>query len=376
MIRRKWKNDSQKERCFRCAAPINKPLQSDYPIILSSYIRETRKTIDRIQISIRNYDNTLDTVKSMFKKEFVFRSNHFGKGCYLWNYSIGSSTVTLKRYNKDRRWLSVIMQDPTPENQGIIRDMLMSLREYVSLTEVEVAYDFYPAETTTVLELFWAFIDRLQLKYSRECNFSFVTSKPDEPPSNTFTYYLGKEGNIHEGSKGVRVYLRPIGSKKPEYVRVEPQFNHEWLHKRKIKLQNLPIDPSIVTFSDYLQLREGMSKEWLTKLRNFVFKLRLKKSKHLKTHREKTKTTNRRFGSAAERVLGSCIHDDFLHAILGESFWHGQPYPVPVAVQMSRYKEIFRKYEKGVGDRPGSKKSKRIVCKLPYDASTICPVID
>jgi hypothetical protein len=259
----------------------------------------------------------------------------------------------LKRYNFKHFNFSISLHDPDESSQSIIRDMLFNLPiSYVTISEVEFAWDFYPELLSDLVLLFHNINQRLNLSYSRPDSSATCSG------NGTFTKYQGKKGNIHKGTKGRRVYLRPycpdpIGHPDyykviPECVRAEVQVNRKTCKKLHLELTSLPIAPDM-DFFKYLEFRENMTEQWLTKLTVAVFKKRYGKSQFLKRLRERDKASTRKYKSTAGRVIKSGIRDDITRRVLlpvpskpGKPpyFWLGEQESVPVSEQIDRFKHL------------------------------------
>lgn len=322
--------------------PVNKhPLLYNGTIPIS-YIRNY---IDKIQFTIDYSSQAYLLVKSMFDGEFQDKKTFKVKTRLIHQYSAGSSLVQLVEYQKKFRF-SVVLHDPDESSQAIIRDMLFNLPvSSVTIKQVEFAWDFYPELLSDLCLLFYNINQRLNLTYSRPNSAKTFFG------NGTYTKYQGKDGNIHDGTKSKRVYLRPYCKHKPKHpkyryvepkcVHVELQANRGLCERLGLDLASLPIEAKMVPFSKHFVFRESLTDVELEKLVNAVSKKH--PARNQLTKKTEAQQSKSKLGGIAEQRIK--IRREIIETVLlPANCWKPQTDRQPVDGQIDGYKKIKEKY--------------------------------
>lgn len=303
------------------AGNVNNNINSNNAIIPFSYINH----VDRIQLSVQNRYNAYRVLKVLF-------SNEFGKpkilktkpGRYVAEYLYGGKLIQLVYYN-GKQFFSVIIHDPDNTIQSLIRDMLLSLNESIGepiayISQIEFAWDFYPDDPAKFVRLCEVVNQAIYLRHSRVGSYSQAET----------TCYQGKEGDVRKGTKGLRCY--PKNGSNGDFLRVELQANH-YLIKRKLKLDicSLPVDPSMVRFSDYFEFHMGYEGKEL-----FLFARDLDNKINKKRKVNNSKPLN-------PRSLAPVVRQMYLVRRLSGQ-WNHFGSAVPVAQQISGYRAVKKEH--------------------------------
>lgn len=192
--------------------------------------------IDRLQFTIDNRDVgiVLNQLHSMFEyfrpikdgRKFIhqFKQNHSLIELALWNGSFKSA---------------VIVHDPDDEIQLMILEIMQICP--LKLSQVEIAFDFMPDNERDIRDLRRVLTDGIVLRNSRvNCYSRYLT-----------TEYIGKNGNVRHGSKGIRVYEKRQNGER--FLRMELQFNRPGIKRNRL---SLPIDAYKINLIDYLGYRQ------------------------------------------------------------------------------------------------------------------------
>jgi hypothetical protein len=183
--------------------------------------------LDRLQFSLQSHysEVVLDRLKTLFGpfqpikegKKFIYQFKHdhglidfvkWYEGCFYWG---------------------IIVHDPDAEVQAQMSMLMHAFHLYLS--QVEVALDFHPEDRHDLNALCDVLSDGLVVKHSRAGCYREIHG----------TIYIGKDGNVRNGSKGARVYKKPIDGPHT-FLRMELQFNRR--HIKQIKI-SLPINPAV-----------------------------------------------------------------------------------------------------------------------------------
>jgi len=167
------------------------------------------------------------------------------------SYQFKGIHFQLIHYTKIQYYFAATINDPTAEFMNKLRKMLSSLpHTKIYVSQIEFAWDFYVRDEREANLLKRDIGKKIILKYSRMNCFCFYKG----------TIYIGKEGNVREGSKGVRVYTKLEENK--HFVRVELQVNRDFIRdKLGVCINSLPIDESYMTFEHLIEFRETFTVE-------------------------------------------------------------------------------------------------------------------
>lgn len=228
--------------------PVNKAQNSPLPSI-----SQITQTIDRIQISVdmRCLDTCLQGFGVAFGSHEVKIVNHR----MIYSFRHERSVVQVVKYPSrgpnTRLLFSVAIQDPSQSAQvavaGIIKKVLTLTglpSKHASVTQVEVALDFVPADRTLLDDLGDSLSQSVVLKYARADSYNAIES----------THYYGKKGNVRNGVKGLRCY-----PKEGARYRLELQLNRDFLRRKGINLDCFPLPVSFVNVLDLVKFYHPIS---------------------------------------------------------------------------------------------------------------------
>lgn len=306
--------------------------------IINNY--RVRKSIDRIQISIRNRVGVFEYIYYEFKKQFGFKrvkkvkakKREGLKTIYEFMYQKSKiEIITHPPYLDEKgevykypEWFSVSIYDAYIPVQRIVRDIFRRKRDiYVSLSQVEFAVDFFPKNKMNMTESLNILSYGLVLKHSRANSYNQCKT----------TGYQGREGYVREGSKGLRYYYKEeLGC-----IRIELQANKGFLNNMGIC--SLPVTPEDINISDHVQCRDGFDESTFNKLADLIIKLKLKAY---------TITDSAR-SMRHLRMIESVVRESTLDAIREEDYPYSDAFDergmMPVAVQI----DVFKKLKKHFG---------------------------
>lgn len=224
------------------------------------FIREPIQTIDRIQLSVDS--RCFSACLSLFKEEFGYRGQYSNDIGRTWEFYFDRCQIQLIKYlSKEpnrQMWFSIRLQDPSKLVQQKVREFLMMIldslgldHERVSVTQVEFALDFIPSSPEFLLDLANCLQSSLTMRHARMSSCWVKET----------TMYIGKKGNVRNGTKGVRCYL-----KEGNRVRVELQANKEFLKTKKIAIGNLPISNNFAKVFDHIRFYYPISRRELEKI--------------------------------------------------------------------------------------------------------------
>jgi len=225
--------------------PLNKGLNFplSHPRI---YIKKPVQAIDRIQISIDS--RCLAPCISEFTSEFDYRGKHLDDDAnWVWEFICYGCRVQLVKYEHEnplrRMWSSVRIQDPTKRAQEKVAEIIiMALdslglsHDHASVKQVEFALDFVPTYPAMLRKLTHYLQSTVTMRHGRASSVEFKGT----------TMYIGKDGNVRQGTKGVRCY-----PKEGNRVRVEVQVNKAFLRGKGVTINSLPLAADFVRVMDY-----------------------------------------------------------------------------------------------------------------------------
>lgn len=223
--------------------------------MLEKYIKQIKTSIDRLELSLpclrlKEFLKILaDDCKQLHfdkdNEEKKYWYQHFKyKGILLTVKGMLPEKMKLPNHNP-RFWVTV--SDPNIEVQMWLKGVCRNLsrgspkgRYSVIIKEVELAIDFYTDEKNEA-EKIWRYIGKhLFIKHSRSNSYRTIKT----------TRYIGRNGNIRDGTKGVRCYPKTIRRK--TLCRLEKQYNRQYLLERKITYESLPITAEMFLIFDNL----------------------------------------------------------------------------------------------------------------------------
>jgi hypothetical protein len=157
--------------------------------------------------------------------------------------------MLMRSLNPYNYFLALEVHDP---DYNLQLDFLNTFNMFrYKLSQVEIAFDFYPEDINHLDNLQTILDDGAVLKYSRPNNYNRYKS----------TSYRGKHGNVRFGSKGIRLYHKPERS----FVRMEIVLNRQYIRKRI----HLPINLDQIHLADYIVYRNDLC---LDKLASYFMK--------------------------------------------------------------------------------------------------------
>lgn len=239
--------------------PLNKGL--NFPLSPSPiYIRKPTQTIDRIQLSIDS--RCLEACISEFKAEFDYRGWHHDGGDWVWEFICDGSQIQLVKYVHEdplhRMWSSVRIQDPTKLCQEKVAEIIIMVldslglpHDHSSVSQVEFALDFVPGSLKMLRELTDYLQSSLIMQHGRASSVKMVGT----------TLYIGKEGSVRQGTKGIRCY-----PKEGNRVRVEVQANKAFLRGKGVTINSLPLAADFVNVEDYARFYHRLSPQEMAKI--------------------------------------------------------------------------------------------------------------
>lgn len=208
-------------------------------------------SIDRLQLSLQDNRHSrpvVNELNSMFK--------------YVRPIRDGRKIIQEFRYDRsliEFIWwgrhgfndYAVIVHDPDIELQNLILQLTQMYP--MSLSQVEVAFDFTPDNPCDLYDLRRILTDGIVLKYSRAgcyLNYSGLDFRGTE--------YIGKKGVVRKGSKGLRVYNKHVDGK--HLLRMELQFNPPFIRKNGI---TLPVHADRFDLFDFVVYRQPLDEDKL-----------------------------------------------------------------------------------------------------------------
>lgn len=234
---------------------MNKPIKLFTKIITG---------FDRIDFSIPSI--YLAKVLKVLKLKTTKFESYIIKSYWYKKYNVAGCRITVrgimdngeKLYYFDRFFLS--LYDPDYNVQIFLKHELLYIVRATSkdkpgilLKQVEVSFDFYPANGHTAEEIKKVIDHHLTLRYARAGSDSTFKT----------TNYIGCNGNVRKGSKGSRSYVKDENGK--HFYRFEMQYNRPYLIKNNITFDSLPLNPQSFHVFDDVQLLDDFS---VTGIRN------------------------------------------------------------------------------------------------------------
>jgi hypothetical protein len=203
--------------------------------------------LDRLQFSLDS--RYAGTVMGQFKSLFEYVRPIRVGGKFIHRFRYNRSMVDLAQWRRDSFYGAVILRDPDVELQDQISQIMQVCP--MRLSQVEVAFDFFPDDKHDIHDLRSVLTDGLVLRYSRVGCYSGFKG----------TDYIGKDGNVRKGTKGVRVYRKNEGGR--YFLRMEMQFNRAFIKDNGI---SLPVDAGRFNLFDYVDYRGPLDEDRLVKL--------------------------------------------------------------------------------------------------------------
>jgi len=217
------------------------------------YIKKPTQAIDRIQISIDS--RCLEACLTCFKAEFESRGQKIAKGRTIRAFLFDGCLIELVTHpNKgshSQLWFFVAIHDPTTLAQEKVAEIIIMVLDSLglphdhssSVSQVEFALDFVPGSPAMLRELTDYLQSSLTMRHGRASSVKMVGT----------TLYIGKEGNVRQGTKGIRCY-----PKEWNRVRVEVQANKQFLKSRGVTITSLPLAADFIKVVDYARLYRRM----------------------------------------------------------------------------------------------------------------------
>jgi hypothetical protein len=218
------------------------PFYQDDIIRLSHF-----RHIDRLQFSVDN--RCAGTVMSQFKSLFEYvKPIRVGKK-FIHRFRHNNSLIEFVQWGRDSFFSTVIVHDPDVDIQNKISQIMKVCS--VRLSQVELAFDFYPNDEHDLYDLRRVLTSGLILKHSRAGCYSKIQE----------TDYIGKGGNVRKGSKGIRIYKKQRDAR--YFLRMELQLNRTFIKDNSI---SLPVIADGFQLFDFVDYREPLDEDRLLKM--------------------------------------------------------------------------------------------------------------
>lgn len=268
-------NNNKRDRSNRnpdLPLPFNKYNNfKDIPHIM----HRVTKNIDRIQLSVKNRMRVFSNVLSEFKLHFQSHGTMKDKGGkrFIYNFMYCDMRIELFYHNKKLKcptfWFSISLHDPNEEVQMLVMNILNHVLGKDTLdihkTQVEFATDFYPKRKKDIVRLHNAITHGLVLKNSRCKSYGIYSSEKSYRRFKA-TEYQGHEGNVRNGSRGLRCYFK----EDLRCIRVELCAYRDFLKSKGIR--SLPIRANDIDPFDHIQYRDGLNAITLRRLVDLIMK--------------------------------------------------------------------------------------------------------
>jgi hypothetical protein len=285
---------------------------------------------DRMAISFRDSHGAFDLIKGSLDYWFPFISCKKGnKGHTVYRYKYGLSNIFLVEYpyNPDpyQNWDRLTITNPDTYVQTKIKQILenhIENKSRMSLSQVEFALDihYYTSDYNLINQYNKIINHYLVLCYSRENSYNNYKG----------TDYQGKNGNVREGSKGLRSYIKIENN--CTFSRIELQANRLLLKKNGLNVSSLPIRPDSINIFKYIELRQGLTESSLNRLASTLAK------KFYKSTRDNPLLTKKNQNDFQGIYKALILHE--LNCINPSDLTE-----VPVAKQIN----VFKRFKKDVG---------------------------
>ena len=294
-------------------------------------------SIDRIKLNIRYRPLTFNKILSRFKQQFTYKNTDKDQTRLIRSFTYSGKLIQLVEYLTPGSffWFPITIHDPDEEIQLLVRDIIFDstpkhwiVSDKVKVSEIEFALDFYPEDLKERYALNYFLDYLLVLKFSRVGSYRAIKT----------TSYQANSGHIRSGSKGLRIYPRR------RYVRVELQLNRKMMKSFGLELSSLPIDPRDASVLDFVDIRKGLDGAGTERLTDSIIKKACPqfKQKYARGDSNKRNILIWRTKRQAYRSLVANIVSEYQHApcdIISDPI-----YDRPVAAQLSRFKELKKKY--------------------------------
>lgn len=150
--------------------------------------------------------------------------------------------------------------------KDIFREFLIT--PFMSVSEIEYALDFYPENQSDLDSLRRVIAAYAVMRHAQPGSCNQIAS----------THYQGLDGNVRKGSKGLTDYYREDEENDEEgkfIVRLEGRANRNFIRKRSITIDTMPIEPSIEDIFEFVDFRRGLTEESFWNLRRAIAKKRI-----------------------------------------------------------------------------------------------------
>lgn len=178
---------------------------------------------------------------------------------------------------EDHGWIRVDLVRPDEALQRSIRALMLkvSFMADTYISEVEWAYDFFPADRRNLIRLRRALTHGLVIPFAKrkaaEKTFTRIGAEDLIGPTDVWASGGDKRHQSGRGAeKGITCYDKP--QEGPYFVRVELLANRPLLRDLKIGIKSLPIKPEAVNILDHIAFRRGIENDGLWKLINAIAK--------------------------------------------------------------------------------------------------------
>jgi hypothetical protein len=315
--------------------PVNKPynlpnsINFAHNISLNDIQIRVNQKIDRIQLSVdsRAWDLCCEIFDDLFT---VAQVNISDKNKIIRKYEVHNSTVQLVKYpskfDYSTMWFSLVIHDPSLLAQekvlSIISEIMKTVgcgQESVSLSQVEIALDFCPIN--------YKDYDNMQYLLTKSVNLNYSRSKSHR--QYLTTKYIGLNGNIRNGSKGLRCYSK---GDRIKFYRIELQLNRKHLREHSINFNCLPIYANVVDPFKYVKLYKQISNANINKLAKKITSERQRKSP-------------KPFSKMAFMVYLNVVRSEIIAGVSGINSAYYEDNDMQVFDQMDFISKIHSKYD-------------------------------
>jgi len=304
--------------------------------------------IDRIQFSVKyspiTYNVLLKHLENNFNHCKTFKVNHR----LIKRFDLDTISIQVVRNFSSQndfaeQWVQVSISNPSDDVQryfaDLFHDIFPETSKSVSLRQVEFATDFYPEDPDDLFDLRMILQSSIYLRYSREKSSKKVKT----------TLYQGKNGNVREGSKGLRIY--PKYEYDEKFVRVELHAMRPFLKNNNFDISSLPIHSDDIDIYSFIDFRSGLTSvtrdKFVESLMNKCFPKTVRHHKYPDKYNPSDSFKYRGIKAAQCRLA------NFIHSDCGDNpaQFFPKDYDVrPVADQINAFKRIKDENELSLQD--------------------------
>lgn len=222
--------------------------------LMSRLVTNITQTIDRIEVMVRRAElgRLIDFLNGQCKRQKLDTSKHDTTKYDVVHHKDQDSLITTKiplllrtDVPLNNQWAYVSVSDPNDAVQAKIKQLCWYLGgtkgwPNAVVKEIEVAVDLF-TDSESHAEQLWRYLGK---------HLFTIGSRPNSYNRVKSTRYVGRNGNIRNGSHGTRCYVKEINGRYA--CRLEAQYNRPFLIKHKITHESLPIKPESLPVLDKL----------------------------------------------------------------------------------------------------------------------------